>query len=58
MGLKKVSVKNSGEKLKCMILLEVKWEIVKTHEEDVQVMDLVRQYEHSISITNKKLYKD
>ncbi|XP_066096921.1 tigger transposable element-derived protein 1-like [Saccopteryx bilineata] len=44
MGPKKVSVKNSGEKRKRMMSIEVKQKIIEKREHDIQVIELSRLY--------------
>lgn len=49
MGFKKVSGKDSSEKKKKMMSMELKREIIEKHEQGVRVSDLARQYERSTS---------
>ena len=49
MGPKKESGKDSSEKKKRMMSMELKCEIIEKHEWGVQVSDLARQYEQSTS---------
>ncbi|XP_064087280.1 tigger transposable element-derived protein 1-like [Macrobrachium nipponense] len=49
MGPKKVRAKESGEKKKRMLPIEVKREIIEKHERGVRVMELARVYERSTS---------
>lgn len=49
MGLKKVNAKDSAEKKKQMMRIELKKEIIKKHDQSVHVVDLAKQYEHSTS---------
>ena len=49
MGPKKESGKDSGEKKKRMMSMELKREIIEKHERGMRVNDLARQYEQSTS---------
>ncbi|XP_066240889.1 tigger transposable element-derived protein 1-like isoform X1 [Saccopteryx leptura] len=49
MGPKKVSVKDSGEKKKRMMSIEVKQEIIEKHERGVRVIELARLYNRNTS---------
>ena len=49
MGPKKKSAKDSGEKKKRMMTIEMKQEIIEKHERGVQVHELARQYDRSTS---------
>lgn len=49
MGPKTISAKDSGEKKKKMISIEVKQEIIDKHEHGVRVLELARQYGRSTS---------
>ena len=49
MDLKKVSVKDSTEKKKRMMCIELKKEIIEKHDQGVRVIDLAKQYERSTS---------
>ncbi|XP_066121792.1 tigger transposable element-derived protein 1-like isoform X2 [Saccopteryx bilineata] len=49
MGPKKVSVKDSGEKKKRMMSIEVKQEIIEKHERGVRVIELARLYDRNAS---------
>ncbi|XP_051783372.1 tigger transposable element-derived protein 1-like isoform X1 [Erpetoichthys calabaricus] len=62
MGPKKVSAKDSAEKKKRMMCMEVKKEIIEKHDQGVRVVDLAKQYERSTStictiLKQKKLIK-
>ncbi|XP_070268928.1 tigger transposable element-derived protein 1 isoform X2 [Myotis yumanensis] len=49
MDLKKVSTKDSAEKKKRMMCIELKKEIIAKHDQGVRVIDLAKQYERSTS---------
>ncbi|XP_070275853.1 zinc finger protein 64 isoform X2 [Myotis yumanensis] len=49
MDLKKVCVKDSAEKKKRMMCIELKKEIIEKHDQGVRVIDLAKQYERSTS---------
>lgn len=49
MAPKKKSAKDSSDKKKRMMSLEIKHEIIEKHEQGVRVVDLARQYERSTS---------
>ncbi|XP_015417010.1 PREDICTED: tigger transposable element-derived protein 1-like [Myotis davidii] len=51
MDLKKVSAKDSAEKKKRMMCVELKKEIIEKHDQGVCVIDLAKQYERSTSTT-------
>ncbi|XP_059549399.1 tigger transposable element-derived protein 1 isoform X1 [Myotis daubentonii] len=49
MDLKKVSAKDSAERKKRMMCIELKKEIIAKHDQGVRVIDLAKQYERSTS---------